>query len=447
MVNMDKMLASSNQFRAQPVRWKINTTHEIRNKDVALHVTLADKPGISAPTAMLLPQSTDLEVLYDLNSIRSDYKAASRVIENVLFEKLQEVFAEESSIVTHLLASTTGYSQHVLPQLTNLGNGVASPELTAKLARRRTRSLKYAPTYHMSISLFTPGAVPKTWDIEEAISEYLTPLLQSFSISNFTVDTQLQLYAPFSPTMKPPEYNLANQQWTLQEEDLSSFINPAEWPLSPNIGAGPTVNFILYIPEESQRPLVVKGNGANSWIVPQWGGINILNPTRPIREHLSKDQIRPALLTFSHQLLSLLGAPDSTASFPLQLQTLTRLHAISLMLSASSTLGSLARLSESLSTIPIPEEVLLRVRRSLSHLEQTCANLQTGHSRKALEHARLAEAEAEKSFFEKDMVSQVYFPDEHKVAVYLPLLGPMGVTLLTSLIREVRRRRNTTKSG
>lgn len=42
-------------------------------------------------------------------------------------------------------------------------------------------------------------------------------------------------------------------------------------------------------------------------------------------------------------------------------------------------------------------------------------------------------------FFEKSMVGQVYFPEEHKVAVYLPLLGPVGVPLLMSGMKEIVR--------
>ena len=37
------------------------------------------------------------------------------------------------------------------------------------------------------------------------------------------------------------------------------------------------------------------------------------------------------------------------------------------------------------------------------------------------------------------MVGQVYFPEEHKVAVYLPLMGPVGVPLLMSALKEVAR--------
>lgn len=85
------------------------------------------------------------------------------------------------------------------------------------------------------------------------------PLLESFSaISNFTIDTQVQLYA--SPGVE-------GQQ--LKKEDLSGFINAAEWPLSPSIGGAPTVNFILYIGD-----MEVEGGG-KSWLIPQWGGVMI----------------------------------------------------------------------------------------------------------------------------------------------------------------------------
>jgi phosphatidylinositol glycan class S len=71
----------------------------------------------------------------------------------------------------------------------------------------------------------------------------------------------------------------------------------------------------------------------------------------------------------------------------------------------------------------------------MHHLELACAKL---GSTQSLEHARIAETEAERAFFEKSMVGQLYFPDEHKVTVYLPLLGPVGVPLLMSLLTELK---------
>lgn len=433
-------------------------------EEVALTIKLNPTDGLSSPTAELRPHSSVLDVSYPSTQSPSTLSTSS-VISNVVASKLQDLYAEEQASIAYILMTNqpSGHSQHVsnanghtiqasssVPAPREQRTGLSrtlSPELADELARRTIRSLKYAPTYHITISLFTPTSIPSLWDIESAIEEYLAPLLNSFTISNFTVDTQVQLYATFSPSVQQPEFDDDLHAWTLRTEDLSGFINAAEWPLSPSIGAGPTLNFVLYVPDAKMAPLMVKESHATSWLIPQWGGVTILNPqklelgSQQSLQSLTKDAIRPALLTFSHQLLSLLGAPDAPPSFSLQLQTLTRVRAASLLFSASSTMGSLARLTVALPSIAIPENVAVAVDRTLSHLRDSCSSLRDGRFNEALQHARIAEAEAERGFFDKSMVGQVYFPDEHKVAVYLPLLGPIGVPLVMSALKEIRRLR------
>jgi phosphatidylinositol glycan class S len=347
--------------------------------------------------------------------------------------ELQSIFSEEQAYLAHILASTTWES----PQK------VLSQELSDKLSRRLTRSFKYAPTYHLSFSLFTPTSIPSDWDIESALREYLSPLLGSLSsISNFTVDSQVQLYAGFSGSIHP-EYDAEKSHWTLTKDDLSGFINAAEWPLNPNIAAGPTINFILYVPAPHQSPLVVKENEATGWLIPQWGGVQILNPSASGTPNiLTKPLLEPAMHTFSNQLLSLLGLPSSPQSLHVRLSTLTRIHASSLIFSASSTLGALARLTKTLPSIAIPNTVAASVDLTIEHLQLACDDLRAGKFHAALEHARVAEAQAERAFFERSMVGQVYFPDEHKVAVYLPLLGPIAVPLITSALKELKKLRD-----
>ena len=433
--------------------------------DTTLTVKMTSRDSGSTPSAVLEQYSPILEVFYAPHQLPST-SSSSSPLASFIANQLQSMFAEEQAMIAYILADTNAVggalssvpsmiagqaSQSSAPAQTSGRESRSSlisslsPELAANLARRTTRSVKYAPTYHLTISLFTPGANPSSWDIEAAVAEYISPLLESLSpISNFTIDTQVQLYASFSPSVQDPEYNNATNTWTLRIEDLSGFINAAEWPLSPSIGGAPTLNFILYVPTPSQTPLVVKESGASSWLIPQWGGVYIMNslaslPANTTRASLSKDDLESALLTFSHQLLSLLGVPQSPASLPLRLLTLSRVRAASLLLSASSTLGSLARLTEALPSISIPETVANSVDRTLAHLGQSCANLRDGKFHGALENARIAEAEAERGFFEKSMVGQVYFPDEHKVAVYLPLLGPVGVPLFMSALKEFTR--------
>ena len=426
----------------------------------ALTVRLQPVTGGQAAQVELLPHSTRLDVFYTSNQAPS-VSSSSSTLATFIATKLQELFAEEQAIITNTIQSaqnlgqapqTSSSASSASKELRSRSHRSLSPALARRLDSRMTRSLKYAPTYHVTISLFTPSAAPSSWEIESALAEYFTPLLDSISVvSNFTVDTQVQLYATFSPSVRQPEYDAEQQMWTLREEDLSGFINAAEWPLSPSIGAGPTLNFVLYVPDRSTSPLVVRGSQASSWLIPQWGGVVILNPqdanATSSEANLSKESIQPALLTFSHQLLSLLGAPQTPPSLPLQLQTLTRIRAASLLLSASSTMGSLARLTVALPSIAIPETVSSAVDTTLMHLQTTCDALKEGRFKDALDNARIAEIQAEKGFFEKSMVGQVYFPDEHKVAVYLPLLGPVGVPLLMSALKELRRLWASRKAG
>lgn len=433
-------------------------------KEAALTVRLLSHENTATFKAELQVHSTVLDVYYGPGHVPS-ISSSSSALANFIAIKLQDLFAEEQATVAYILSpsnsptsnhhSSTGLGQSIhtsqisssSPRELRSGSSRASAtELANRLASRMTRSLKYAPTYHLTISLFTPTASPSDWDIDSALAESLAPLLESLSgISNFTVDTQVQLYATFSPSVQSPEYDSGLEIWTLREEDLSGFINAAEWPLSPSIGAGPTLNFVIYVPDPGNVPLVVKGSQASSWLIPQWGGVFILNSPRGASDEsarlagLSKEEIQPALLTFSHQLLSFLGAPQSPPSLPLQLQTLTRLRAASLLFSASSTMGSLARLTVALPSIAIPETVSTAVDITLAQLRRTCGALKDGRFNDALSHARVAEAEAENGFFEKSMVGQVYFPDEHKVAVYLPLLGPVGVPLVMSALKELKR--------
>ncbi|KAH8816588.1 phosphatidylinositol-glycan biosynthesis class S protein [Xylogone sp. PMI_703] len=367
------------------------------NEDVALTIRLL--PGTST-SADLQAYSPVLDVHYTPNQIPTSSSSSSSLA-TFIANKLRSIFAEEQAMIAYLL-STSSAPPERNPQ-------ALAPEVAESLSKWTTRSLKYSGTYHLTFSLFTPSSTPSSWDIEAALEEYMKPLLETLSvISNFTIDTQVQLYA--TPGVSGN---------VLKKEDLSGFINAAEWPLSPSIGGAPTINFILYVGN-----VQVEGGG-KSWLIPQWGGVVIQNDIT---------DLRPAMLTFSNQLLSLLGVPQ-TGSLPLRLMTLMRVRSAGLLLKASGTLGSLARLTLALPSISIPRSVADGVYTTIEHLRKACDEL---GGKGGLENARIAEEAAEKAFFEKSMVGQVYFPDEHKVAVYLPLLGPVGVPLIMGILKEVK---------
>ncbi len=415
-------------------------------EDVALVIRLT--PG-DASTASLDPSQPILDVTYQPNSIPSPSSSTS-ALATFIATQLRSTFAEEQAVISYLLSTSSSTSASEQQRSRSL-----APEVAEALAKRTTRSLKYAPTYHLTFSLLTSGPSPSDWDIEAAIAESMEPLLDVLRpIHNFTIDTQVQLYA--APGVQAP---------VLSKQDLSSFINAAEWPLSPSIGGAPTINFIVFVgnrtintapveqqqqQQQQQQRQLRDGDDAESnaktaestsqsWLIPQWGSVYLLaqggDTTR-----VSQDALREPMLTFTSHLLSLLGTPQS-GSLPLRLSTLSRIRSADLLLRASSTLGSLARLSLALRSIAIPSSVAEGVASTMKHLRLACDSL---GGPEGLAHARIAEAEAERAFFEKSMVGLLYFPDEHKVAVYLPLLGPVGVPLVMALLNELkgwRRRR------
>lgn len=291
----------------------------------------------------------------------------------------------------------------------------------------------YSPQYHVTFSLFAQGGVPLSWDISGALDSYFRPLQDELArVANFTIDTQVQFYSTLLTTPQAK----GGQGFVLTQDDLSTFVNFAEWSLS-SIHSYPTLNFILFIPSPEYSPLIIEDSETNSFLIPQWGGVNILNlkSVGTSTNHLSKKDLLPVLEIFSSQLFSLLGAPTVPKSPLFRVDVLSRISALRALLTASSSLGSLNRVSQSLPGIAIPKSVLASVNSSLAAIAESLEALKSGQWTAAVRTAGLAMGQAHNAFFEKMMVQQTFFPDEHKVAVYLPLLGPVCVIVFLSLVR------------
>ena len=322
------------------------------------------------------------------------------------------------------------------------------PEVAYEIQASASRAFKPSTQYHLTVSLFTAGHAPSSWDVRKSINNYIRPILHAISATtNITVTSQIQLYSSFSSSVKPQQ---GEGEWRLQKEDLTSFINAAEWPLTPSVGDGPTINLIAYVPDLKYVPLLLDNSPTNSWMVPQWGGITIVNPPsedvegselgrKTLPDHLDEQTLQPAFQNFQKQLLQLLGVSQSSR-MPLdaRLKTFQQLSALSLYSKTQQNLQSLARLSERLANIPIPKHVLHHVEFSLSALDEFRQCFGKEDLKKCSSAIREAADRSEKAFFDKSMVGQVYFPDEHKVAVYLPLLGPIGVPLVVGLLQELK---------
>ncbi|KAJ3085980.1 hypothetical protein HK102_013631 [Quaeritorhiza haematococci] len=349
------------------------------------------------------------------------------------------------------------------------------------------RTLKYASQYQVTFSLLNgdPGTLLVDWDVEGGIDgehkaprsiydmidvsnlsefvAYFEPFLAAVSnISDFKIDSQILHYTtlPIVPDRLLQGDKVIHY---LRPKSLSHFINSAEWNLASVISTGQPINFILYVPPESQRPLhLMRSNGeflpSNAFLIPQWGGIVVSNPTTtpapnslPRTHKYTSDELKSVMEIFIAQLRSLVGVkkvePQSSITYAtsdvgitlLELDRLTRKITVRNMVDAVTTLNSLARLIEDMENMVVEDTIQRQVLDALDALEKAHKSLTHHDIRTAHAHARKALLLAESAFFDPTMVSLLYFPDEHKYAVYMPLFIPISVPLIVAVIKELRK--------
>ncbi|KAI0052134.1 hypothetical protein FA95DRAFT_1602095 [Auriscalpium vulgare] len=314
---------------------------------------------------------------------------------------------------------------------------------------------KYSPRYRLAFTLLNEDAASGKsvvgWDVQEAVSRHLSPILRQMGVlHNFTVESQVRFYAPLA--FQPDLLMVGDETLHgLTQEDLKVFVNSAEWTLASSVSNDPVLHFVLFVPSVSHTPLRIldhelKPTSSNAFILPQWGGIVLLSlpSDSPSSSYLSEAALSSTFNTFRGQLLKLLGVSDlplgveTNATLPLtdwQLDTLYRQRAVENTAGSKETLGSIVRLVDQISTMPVGHGVRGDIEDSLDALEKAYAvswNSPTqalGNSAKALTHASRA-------FFSPGMLALLYFPAEHKYAVYTPLFAPVAVPLVVTALRE-----------
>lgn len=81
---------------------------------------------------------------------------------------------------------------------------------------------------------------------------------------------------------------------------------------------------------------------------------------------------------------------------------------------------------------------------AVTSLQAAVAELEAGNLAFALQYSREAVLASERAFFDPSLLHLLYFPDDQKFAIYIPLFLPMCVPILLSLLkmaRELQQRR------
>lgn len=318
---------------------------------------------------------------------------------------------------------------------------------TSKKRTGHEIAVPHASTYNIVFNLFVENGVLVDWEIEEAVST-MQPMFDVFShYTNFKVSSQIQYYTKLHT---PPVFDNKTNQYIVPTHDLSTFINYGDWNLITH-DIYPTINFIVFFPASNLKghPLVLENSKTNSFIVPQWGGVYIYNSPMPVLDDytytLKKEQWTPVFDTFASQLLELIGLPKHPKSLPMRIDSFHRSVAVKNLQSILENLASLITLADSLEEISVPESTRSHMVDSLHYYDQALKGLREGNYAFAVESSAKGLENSNRAFFEKEMVQQAYFPSEHKLAVFLPLLGPLGAIVTFGMIGVLKEQRKEKK--
>ncbi|KIK51930.1 hypothetical protein GYMLUDRAFT_979740 [Collybiopsis luxurians FD-317 M1] len=334
------------------------------------------------------------------------------------------------------------------------------------------RAAQYSPRYRLSFTLLnedgSTGQVISSWDIRQVIERHISPITSALGmLHNFTIESQVQFHAPlaFEPQSLP------DGTFGLTQEDLTVFINSAEWTLSSSSSNDPVLHFVLFIPSAQRRPLsILNADGtpgaSSAFLIPQWGGIVILNLPQPPPSslHLTSDDLRPSFSAFSRQLLTLLGfprlppsispSPSSSSLSQWQIDTLLHQRTHESVLRSHDTLRSTVKLVSQIEGMPVNAKVQSQVQGSLKALQELFSTVELGKIninvesfQTLLDYSARALTLSSKAFFHPGMLAMLYFPAEHKYAVYTPLFASAMIPLAAAVVREIAAWRKERREG
>lgn len=313
--------------------------------------------------------------------------------------------------------------------------------------------------YEITFSLLNPD--PKShdvhWDIEGAVQRYVQPFLNALSaVGNFSVDSQILYYAVLGVN---PRFDPVSSSYYLATHSLPHVINPVESRLGSSAASlYPVLNFLLYVPELAHSPLYIQDkDGApvatNAFHSPRWGGIMVYNVdpkaynASELPVQVEVDMVR-VMEVFLAQLRLLFGiaqpqvppkclfsGPQSEGLTMWELDRLLWARSVENLATATTTLTSLAQLLGKISNIVIKDDVASEVYRAVAAVQKAAEELASGHLASAFIASQEAVTSSERAFFDPSLLHLLYFPDDQKFAIYIPLFLPMAVPIFLSLIK------------
>ncbi|XP_005056850.1 PREDICTED: GPI transamidase component PIG-S isoform X1 [Ficedula albicollis] len=457
------------------LRTTVTSRYEMRYRST----TAQEEAALFAATARVLPSSPEADAaLHPLQDTTMGSLTMYVVPEtsSLLPQGINVYVGKHRSALVRAVGSLAAL-QARLREVTQVMSFTASSiaaALSDRLPSRQLgpdarRNLKSSLGYEITFSLLNPDPKSHTvdWDIEGAVNRYVKPVLDKLSlVANFSVDSQILYYAVLGVT---PRYDKESSSFLLSAHSLPHVINPVEARLGSSAASlYPVLNFLLYVPERSHSPLYIQDkDGApvstNAFHSPRWGGIMVYNvevpasPQASLPLHVDVDMAR-VMEVFLAQLRLLFGlsreevppeflleSPGNEGLADWELDHLLWAHTVENIATVSTTLTSLAQLLDKIGNIVIKDDVASEVYQAVASVQSAVTKLSLGHLQAAFQASKEAVTSSERAFFDPSLLHLLYFPDDQKFAIYIPLFLPMAVPILLSLAKIVRETRLRTK--
>ena len=380
-------------------------------------------------------------------------------------KKKYQIIAGNSEIIVILHETSLSYLQKCTKEISDSLKSTFYPQNILAMSTKKdlindTKFLQNRTNTESSSGIdlsFTlananPNDIIPQWEIKSAIRNYLTPLLKEiYFLGPFSITSQVLNFVDVGVLPKS-----SKDGYFYSRRKLPLLINPLETRLNEYTSNNPILNFVLYVPPLSQMPLFIKSNGQhyNSFTSPRWGGVIMKNIVKQNETNSGTRHVKFALdeemKIFVHQFRKMIGlnrennvnilfsAVDESMIAKWEVDYLLIESAISNLRKAVSTLTSLAELLEKIANIVIREDIKDLIEDAVIKISKAKELLAKGDHKSAFFASKAALINSEKAFYDHSLLALLYFPDDQKYAIYLPLFLPICIPVMLSFVGAIK---------
>ena len=361
--------------------------------------------------------------------------------------------------------------------------GTLAGVLLGHEAYAASTAAKSAPAYELTFTLLLDedstqqqqqeqqGATTAlvSWDFAKIAVEYVAPLAARLApLARVTTTSQILHFAGVGAHLRAQ-----GGQHYIREEALPQLLDSpsGEWKIDSGSAVeasnavDETLNLIMVVPAPAHSPLHVlptqktagKKKTLDAYVRPRWGGAVIKNIAFNSKVNaavrLGPADVKREMEVFVAQIRELMGISNvhvsdnspvrvlyggSGGATQWEVDAVVRRRAAENLRETRRALAAFGRVLADARYMRVVDRLAALAKKSVDALAEYERLVEAGNLDMAFNVSKEALVDAEEAFFDKDILALMYFPDEHKYAIYVPLFFPLGSQLVTSLFNEIK---------